>query len=36
MAAVATGPEAMIHVGQRCVPVCHRRPKRGPVTGVAR
>jgi len=36
MAAVATGPEAMIHVGWRCVPVCHRRPKRGPVTGVAR
>ena len=36
MAAVATNSGAVIHVGRRCVPVCHRRPERGPVTGVAR
>ena len=36
MAAAATDPDAVIHVGRRCVPVCHRRPERSPVTGVAR
>ena len=36
MAAIATNSGAVIHVGGRCVPVRHRRPERGPVTGVAR
>src|SRR5262249_11249743 len=36
MAAVATKSGAVIHVGRRCVPICHRCPERSPMTAVAR